>query len=76
MTVKIKVERTSEKGDLPIMLCWQSLDGRLELEYYQISGQVTEKYDHLKKLGRNPQIWLHIDEDTMINEETLSRNVH
>ena len=69
----MRVERTIEKGDLPVMLCWQSLNGHLRLEYYYRSAEVREKYDYLKKLGRNPQIWLHLDENTIINEETITR---
>lgn len=68
--MKIKVERTIEKGDLPVMLCWQSLDGRLQIEYYNYPSEALAHYEQLQELDRNPQIWLHCSAEKVTKTES------
>jgi len=71
--MKLIVEMKINKGDLPIMLCWQTLDGRLQIKHYQYTDDWVGHFNHLRNLGRNPQIYLRTTEETIFKEE--DRNV-
>ena len=71
--MRIHVEMTIEKGERPIMLCWQSVDGRICINYYQYDGKWSEQYHHLKQLGSQPTICLVTNERTIISEKGEAR---
>lgn len=57
-----KIDHVKEsKGNLPYMLYWQSLDGRLQVEYIDTVEIAAEKFDWLKKLGRQPKLYHEVD---------------
>lgn len=69
---KLKTEQVLDWGNLSIMLCWQSLDGRLCIEYHGYEDKEWKtRYETLKRLGRTPQIYLKITEETQFTEEII-----
>lgn len=44
-------------GRLAYMLFWQSLDGRLEVVYFDTYKDAHERFIHLQSLGRKPKLY-------------------
>jgi hypothetical protein len=44
-------------GDLDFMVTWQSLDGRICVEYKSTRKEAVEHFLWLQGLGRTPKLW-------------------
>ena len=54
----MNTEYEEEKpGNLGVMLCYQSLNGHLVIDYFDTLEEAEERYVNLIILGRSPEIW-------------------
>jgi len=51
------------KGNIPYILIWISLDGRLKTEDYSTYKEAIKSFKKLKILGRTPTIFLNLNPD-------------
>jgi len=72
--IKLLIEQEIGEGDLPIMLFWQSLDGRPQFQHYRYWDDWVKKYLYLKDLlGRNPTLYFRTTDKTIFKEEEVSK---
>lgn len=45
------------KGNLSFLVWWQTLDGRLQIDYFDSYSDAKDKVEWLKVIGRDPQMW-------------------
>ncbi|HDZ25564.1 MAG TPA: hypothetical protein ENH65_03520 [Candidatus Aminicenantes bacterium] len=50
-----------EGGNLAFLVWWQSLDGRLIVEYEDSYDLALKRVKHLESLGRKAQMWRMVD---------------
>lgn len=60
MVTKILYNK-QRRGNLPFMLTWQSLDGRVQVQYVSNVREVKERITHLSSIGRQPTVFRRID---------------
>jgi hypothetical protein len=63
---EIKLRLTCRRGDLPVMLFWQSLDGRPVFEYHHTVYHALDRAKCLTKLGLKPRVFLNLDGLTFV----------
>jgi len=70
--IKLSLEQEIHEGDMPIILFWQSLDGRPQFKHYRYWDDWLGQYLYLKDLlGRKPTLYFRITDETIFREEVI-----
>jgi hypothetical protein len=67
----IKVDIDYQRGDLPWLLFWQSVDGRPSFKEYGTLEEINKHVNHLEAIGRHPTVYLRVP--TILNEISLAK---
>lgn len=61
------------RGNLPFLLCWQSLDGRIEMQYLENLKIAVDRHSYLSRLGRKAKLYREVDSIVQVTTDADRR---